>query len=387
MHPPIQLSYMNTFVSILCRMSTICVLSDSHMGYRHRMKLQRLKDYRRAFLEAIEKTEKQKPGLVIYLGDLFHHKRPDPISMKTAYNALKKIADKTPVILCIGNHEIEGNLGSSYSPLFPVIHDNIHVLTHENPHVEIRIEGEKIGLHGFQYMRDRKLVEEQLDIISRDVGGNDKEILCMHQAIERYLEPHEVSLKCLRSIAPRYDLILSGHVHKHQEIKEVSDVTPAYYAGSTERISFNEAENRNGFLVFKNNKFREPEFVEVESASMKKIRENLGKKSVEEVNNHIEKLLTDNKDSIKCLQVNLSVELEDEYFNLRQDWSNQFQEYTILDVNVIPDKLPELGDGFEKKAINEDLIKEYFKKTGMGKREKLQEVCVRLYQKYGEMKK
>jgi len=375
---------MNAFVSIICRMSTICVLSDSHLGYRHRMKLQRLKDYRKAFLEAVEKARKQKPGLVIYLGDLFHHKRPDPISMKTAYNALKKIADETPVVLCIGNHDIEGHLGSSYSPLFTILHDNIHVLTHENPHVELKIGGEKIGLHGFQYMRDRKQVEEQLEIISAEVGGNDKEILCMHQAIEGYLEPHEVSLKCLRSIAPRYDLILSGHVHKHQEIREISDVTPTYYAGSTERISFNEADNRNGFLVFRDHRFREPEFVEVESSPMKKIREDLGKKSVEEVNSYIEGLLTNNEGSIKCLQVNLSVELKGEYFNLRQDWSTQFQEYTILDVNVVPDRSLGLGDGFEKKAINEDLIKEYFKKTGMEGRKQLKEVCVKLYQEYGK---
>ncbi|MEA1925340.1 MAG: DNA repair exonuclease [Candidatus Altiarchaeota archaeon] len=365
-------------------MPTICVLSDSHLGYRHRMKLQRLKDYRKAFLEAVSEINKQKPDLVIHLGDLFHHKKPDPISMKTAYNALKKLADETPVVLCIGNHDIEGHLGSSYSPLFTILHENIHVLTHENPHVEIEIKNQKIGLHGFQYMRDRKQVEEQLEEITKNVGGNDAEILCIHQAIEGYLEPHEVSLKCLRSLAPKYDLILSGHVHKHQEIKEISDVTPAYYAGSTERISFNESDNRNGFLTFKNNRFREPEFVEVESAPMKKIREDLGEKSTEEVNSHIENLLTDNEGSVKCLQVNLSVELEGEYFNLRQDWSTQFHEYTILDVNVIPDKLLELQGDFEKKPVNENLIREYFTKTGMEGRKQLKEVCVRLYQEYGK---
>ena len=348
------------------------------------MKLQRLKDYRKAFLEAITEINKQKPDLVIHLGDLFHHKKPDPISMKTAYNELKKLADETPVVLCIGNHDIEGHLGSSYSPLFTLLHDNIHVLTHENPHAEIEIKDKKIGLHGFQYMRDRKQVEEQLETISEDVGENDTEILCIHQAIEGYLEPHEVSLKCLRHIAPRYEIILSGHVHRHQKIKEVSDVTPTYYVGSTERISFNEAENRNGFLVFRDNRFREPEFIEVESAPMKKIREKVGEKSAQEVNKHIEELLKENEDVIKCLQVNLSVELADEYFNLRQDWSTQFPNYTILDVNVMPDKLMELGGDFEKKPINEDLIREYFTKTGMEGRKQLKEVCVKLYQEYGK---
>jgi|GEM_PF-850504 len=365
-------------------MATICALSDTHLGYRHRMKLQRLKDYQRAFKKALTEINKQKPDLIIHLGDLFHYTRPDPISMKTAYNELKKLADKTPIILCIGNHDIEGHLGSSYSPLLTILHENIHVLTHENPHVEIEIKNQKIGINGFQYMRDRKQAEEQLEEITKNVGDNNTEILCIHQAIEGYLEPHEISLKCVRSIAPQYDLILSGHVHKHQEIKEVSDVTPAYYVGSTERISFNEAGNKNGFMVFKDTKFREPEFVGVESAPMKKIREDLGEKSAQEVNEYIEGLLNEYNGVINCLQINLSVELADEYFNLRQDWSTQFRDYTILDVNIMPDKLLEVGEGFEKKPINEDLIREYFTKTGMEKREKLQEVCVKLYQEYGK---
>ena len=94
------------------------------------------------------------------------------------------------------------------------------------------------------------------------------------------------------------------------------------------------------------------------------------------------KIIKKNNGKTDCLQINLDVELEGDYFNLRQDWNTQYSEYTILDVNVTPKTLWDMDGGFEKPAINEDLIEEYFTKTGMGKRENLKKTCLELYREH-----
>ncbi|MCG2782919.1 MAG: metallophosphoesterase [Candidatus Altiarchaeales archaeon] len=358
-------------------MTIICCISDSHLGYRHRMKKQRLLDYENSFLDATSKAMELNPSMLIFAGDLVHHPRPEPKSLHTLITKLIDIAEKTPVIVCIGNHEIEGHLGTAYTPIFSDLHKNIHVLSTDNPHITLNLDGKRVGIHGFQYLRSRKLAQEKLAEIS-GFEKNDYDILCLHQGIERYLSPFELSLKVLREAAGKFDLILSGHVHKHQEIKELMDVTPSYYVGSTERISFNEAENPTGFLALRN--FNEVEFIPVKSAIMDSVKGNLGSMKPGDVNKTIEDIIKDNRGRTECLQIRINVELEGDYFDLRHDWSQE-QGFKILDVSVIPSAEEEFKS-LEKIEISKDLVEEYFEKSGMHAREDLREICKELYEKY-----
>lgn len=365
--------------------TVICCISDCHLGYRHRMKQQRLRDYESSFKEALSRAMALEPEILIFGGDLVHHTRPEPKSMQIVLQNLMRIAESTNIVMCIGNHEIEGHLGTTYTPIFSDLHKNIHVLTTENPHTRLEIYGRSIGFHGFQYLRDRKLAEGTLKKISDEIpefSENDINILCIHQAIEHYLNPFEISLKALREVAPKFDLILSGHVHRHQEIREISDLTPAFYIGSTERISFNEWQNPNGFLVFRNLDFQNPEFIRINSANMKKISKDIGRKTPDETNLYIEELIKENL-SQKCLQIDLNAEIQGDYFDIRHDWENSFKEFTILDVNVIP-RIRENEIKIEKFKINSNVINEYFEKSGMKDRKELKELCIDLYKKYAE---
>ena len=49
-------------------MKLACV-SDCHMGYRHRFKTQRLRDYEAAFNDAVGKAMESEPDVVLFLGD------------------------------------------------------------------------------------------------------------------------------------------------------------------------------------------------------------------------------------------------------------------------------------------------------------------------------
>lgn len=362
----------------------ICCISDSHIGYRHKLKTQRLRDYAKAFLEAMDKAMNLHPRSLVLCGDILHHAKPDSYSMRLVVQRLKKAADLTPIVVCIGNHEIEGNLNTTYTPIYSDIHPNIHVLTTETPHVVLKIGGKNVGFHGFQFIRDRRLAEETLIEVSNNLGINDLNVLCLHQGVEKYLSPFDISIKALREVALKYNLIILGHVHKFQPIEEVWDLVPAYYAGSTEHMSFNEAGNPNGVLVFQNFNFRQPRYILVDSVPMKKIniKEPLTGKP-EELNAFISKVISENKDA-KLLQISLNVNTVGDYLEIRHDWEQQHPEYTVLDVNVTQNP-GEKAISLEKNTeLSENLIREYFEKTGMKEQTELMELCIQLYNKYGK---
>jgi len=362
-------------------MATIAVLSDSHLGFRHRQKVQRLKDYAKAFTHAVDAAMQLNPDVLAYGGDLFHQPRPDPTSMRAALKKLLWACERAQVVCSIGNHEILGHLGSTYQPILADLHRNLHVLSTDAPHLTVRAHGKNIGFHGFQYLRNRKKAEEWLGKVAGEVSGNDVNVLLLHQAVEGYLEPHEVSLRALREAAPKFNLMLFGHVHKQQKISEVFDACPAYYVGSTERISFNEAENKTGFLVFRDENFGAPEFVETPSAGMRRASIKLDKVKPQEVNARIEGLIKENS-AVPLLQVNVDADLDGDLLDVASDWAERFPDHTILDVNVFP---RESGGEvrLERLEVSADTLREYFDKTGRAGEKELQDTCVRLFEEYG----
>jgi DNA repair exonuclease SbcCD nuclease subunit len=340
-----------------------------------------LSDFRRTFDEAVEKALSLEPGVIVFGGDLLHHTRPDPVSMRAVLQGLLRAAEKTNVVVVIGNHEISGHLGTAYAPLYSDLHENIHVLSTETPHIQLKVKGKTIGFHGFQYLRNREISEKTLRGVLRDAGGSDLEVLCLHQAVEGYLAPHELSSSCLREVASKFDLILLGHAHKHQKVSEVFDICPTYYIGSTERVSFNEWENKTGFMVFEDFDFRKHMFIEVSSASMKRVSADLGAKNPGEINSFIEARLKENRGT-ELLQVEVKADILGDVLDIRQDWNEQYPDYTILDVNVTP-SMREGDVMLERLEVSSDTIKEFFEKKGLSNQSELLSECIKLFEEYG----
>jgi DNA repair exonuclease SbcCD nuclease subunit len=362
-------------------MTFLAALSDSHLGFRHRFKSERLSDYRASFIEAVDKALALNPAVLVLGGDMLHHPKPDPVSMRAVVQKLLQAAERTQVVCSIGNHEIAGHLGTAYQPIFSDLHKNIHVLSTENPRVELHLHGKKICFHGFQFLRSREAAEAEIAKISNEVGSADANILLLHQAVERYLSPFELSLKALRECAPKYNLILLGHVHKHQKIAEVFDVTPTYYIGSTERISFNEWENHTGFMAFDGVDFQNPKFVHVNSAQMRKVMIELDRSTPKEINEKINHTIQSNAGA-KLLSIEVSAEIAGDTLDVKTDWGGDYPNHTILEVNVTP-KSDERQITLERVELSADTIREYFAKTGIAGEEELLTECVRLFEEYG----
>jgi DNA repair exonuclease SbcCD nuclease subunit len=355
--------------------ASFAFIGDCHLGYRHRSKLQRLRDYAKAFEDAVDKALQLNPDAVVFLGDLVHHSKPDPVSLRTVLRKLISVAEMCPVVVCIGNHEIEGHLGTTYSQIYGDVHESIHVLSSENPHVKLNLRGRTYRFHGFEYTRSREMAEGNLRKVTSEVDA-DVNILCIHQAVEKYLSPHEISLAVLREVAPKYDLIVSGHVHKHQPIREVFDVTPAYYCGSTERISFNEAGNPSGFMFFEGD-LRNPKYVGVSSAPMAYVRKDFSGTPAE-LNRMVEETIKKNHAAL--LKVDITAVLEGDVMDVRRDWSALEDGRTILEVTVTP-KEGETAIQLERLVLSEELITEYFQKSGNTNKE-LEGLCIDLFRRH-----
>ncbi|VVB54234.1 DNA double-strand break repair protein Mre11 [uncultured archaeon] len=362
-------------------MPNLICISDSHLGFRHRLKTQRLKDYARCFTEAVEKGRLLDPGVFLFGGDLFHHVSPDPKSVAVVFKTLMTLADEYPVVVLVGNHEIAGHLGTSLSPVAGLLHENIHVLTTENPHAVIAVGGEKVGFHGFQFIRGRKTAEEALLKITQELPKADKHILAIHQAVEGYLSPFELSARALQEAASNYDLIVIGHVHKHQPIKEV-DSTPSYYIGSTERTSFSEHLNPAGFLAFDLSDLKKkPKHTPVSAASMRSIKMKLGRLKPDEINKKIDEAIEENN-NCSLLSIDAEADVDGDYMSVRRNWEETYPNFTILDVRITPPTKETTEFTFEQSEINEDTVRQYLKKTKLDADKELAELTIELYNKH-----
>ncbi|MBU0762900.1 MAG: metallophosphoesterase [Candidatus Altiarchaeota archaeon] len=359
-------------------MAKVAFIGDSHMGYRHRFKVERLSDFARSFEEAVEKALSESPDAVVFLGDIVHHPRPDPVSLRTVLRNLIMCAEKTNVVVLVGNHEIEGHLGTTYAPIYSDLHEKIHVLTSENPHVILDFSGRKYGFHGFEYTRSPDVVKQKMAEVSGGERG-DVNILCLHQGIEGYVSPFEVSAQVLRHSAPKFDLIVAGHIHKRQTIGEISDLTPAYYVGSTERTSFNESSNPTGFMVFDGEDFRNPRYVTVSSKSMEYVKKDFNG-TPEQLNRFLEAIIS--KSQADLLKVEVEASLDGDFLDVRRDFSQYEAGRTLLEVSVVPKSAGEKSIDLDRLILDEAVLTQYFEKTG-NKNEKLREICLELFRKYG----
>ena len=357
-------------------MGKIAFIADCHLGYRHRFKSKRLNDFANAYSDALTKALKEKPDAIVFLGDLFHHSRPDPVSMRLTIKSLLKAAEQTKIILTVGNHEIEGHLGTAYTPVYGDLSKNIFVLSTEKMFYDLNVDGVRIRLIGFEYGRNRDVCKRRL-VDAQNLADGDINILCIHQAIEGYLAPYELSINQMKKAGEKFDLIVSGHVHKHQLIEELKQECPAYYVGSTERVSFNESGNPTGFMVFDMADLGNPKFIHTISQNMKSIRLKF-KGTPNELNQFIEKTIFSNPEPI--LKIDVESDLDGDPLDVIRDWSLKFPKRIILDVNILP-KGGEQTIEYSKVKFDETLIEEYFEKNNISD-DRLRTLCIELFQNF-----
>ncbi|HLF06596.1 MAG TPA: exonuclease SbcCD subunit D [Thermoplasmata archaeon] len=214
--------------------------SDTHLGYGLGSRLsphgvnQREEDLTAAFRWAVERALETKPDLVIHSGDLIDDVRPGNRVIKVALDAIRRLSEAgQETVLISGNHDTPRlrETGSIFAlfdgmkhiyPVYKGACETVEVggaMVHCVPHSN-NIAGEALRIEPVQ---------------------GHLNIAVFHAGVESLLEfrNHEMGETIVPDSALRYDLdyVALGHYHRHMKVKE-----NAWYAGSTERLSFSEAD-------------------------------------------------------------------------------------------------------------------------------------------------
>jgi DNA repair exonuclease SbcCD nuclease subunit len=240
-------------------------LSDTHLGFDYPLRPRvaishRGEDFFRNFITILNYALDVRADLVVHGGDLFFRSRVPGAIIDRAYQILIRfVRSGIPLFIIPGNHE----RSALPQPLL-IRHPGLFVFNRPRTY-SIRCAQTAIALSGFPYVRTaiRKNFTQILKSTGWKTTGNGLRILCLHQLIEgATVGPKGYRFSIGSDVIRRAELpvdahiILAGHIHRRQEsaihFKGRPDPLSVLYAGSTERTSFAEKDERKGFyhLIF-----------------------------------------------------------------------------------------------------------------------------------------
>jgi len=229
-------------------------LADTHLGYSAYRKVteegvnQREIDVYDAFSQCINYAVKTKPDLVLHAGDLFDSVRPTNRAITVALQQILRLSkENIPFIVISGNHETPklketGNIFTIFEHLDHVypIHNNRYET------VSLKNKDETLMVHAIPQCQNPKEFEINLKKITRDKKA-DFNVLMAHGAVAgikefKMNEFNELFIP-VKNLQEDFDYIALGHYHMYTKLQE-----NAFYAGSTEHLSFTEADSQKGYL-------------------------------------------------------------------------------------------------------------------------------------------
>ena len=231
-------------------MKRIFHLADTHIGYSAYRKIdettglnQREVDTYEAFKQFVDYALKEKPDAILHAGDLFDSVRPTNRAISFVLSQILRLSNAgIPFVVISGNHETPRlkETGSVLS-LFEHI-PNVH-LVYENKYELVEIDDMKI--HAIPHCDDIEGEKRKIRLNKDNSGFN---IALLHASVLGAGLPAFMMYDFNEQMVniddlTNFDYIALGHFHRCTKVRE-----DAYYAGSTERFSFNEVNDDKGFL-------------------------------------------------------------------------------------------------------------------------------------------
>ncbi len=229
-------------------------LADTHLGYSAYRKItedgvnQREMDVYDAFTQCIDYAVNTKPDLVLHAGDLFDSVRPTNRAITIAMQQILRLSkENIPFIVISGNHETPklketGNILTIFEHL-----ENVYPI-HNNRYetVSLKNKQEKIMIHAIPQCPSPTEFEANIKKITIDKKA-DFNVLMAHGAVAgikefKMNEFNELFIP-VKSLQDDFDYIALGHYHTYTKLQE-----NALYAGSTEHLTFTEANDQKGFI-------------------------------------------------------------------------------------------------------------------------------------------
>ncbi len=229
----------------------IAAIGDAHLGRTATTATnpdgvnQREFDFEVSFEAAIDAMLASKPDLLMWLGDVFDHPRPNYRSFRVVMRALSKIrAHGIGLVAISGNHDTPRlpGTGNPYAVLHDAFPEFYFAYRLEYEHVDLP----GIRVHQVPQARTAEHAIEGLHAADKNRSLDRVNLLITHplvQSVERrYADMNEIEIadEELKS-----DLVLLGHYHVHTTVKD-----RVWYAGSTDSFTFaDDPHRKKGFVT------------------------------------------------------------------------------------------------------------------------------------------
>lgn len=229
----------------------IAHISDTHLGYTAYSKVdeetglnRREVDVFNAFRHVIDEILKIRPDLVLHSGDLFDSVRPTNRAISFAIEQMLRVTEQgIPIVIIAGNHSTP-RLQETGSVFRIFEHIKGIVPIYKGSYEKIRIGD--VAIHAIPHC-EYDLMRRNIEKVELDKGAKYN-IMMMHVGVIglgvfRMDEFNETVIQS-SYLKKEFDYIALGHYHGFCEV-----INNAFYAGSTERLSFAEVNQRKGFIV------------------------------------------------------------------------------------------------------------------------------------------
>jgi DNA repair exonuclease SbcCD nuclease subunit len=248
------------------------------LGYAQYGLEARREDFDRAFQEIVDETIELKPDFMIIAGDLFHQARPSNITLENAIRNFKRLRDAgIPVLTVDGSHDAAPNAITG-TILYPL--DSAGLIYHLPRHDgACWRKPDCCYIYGVPNFRTRRKTEEELPaFMEQNPPAPDTAVsnICVfHMAVDLPgVKPPYMEAEAPPELLPDgFDYYAAGHIHETGTCRFKTGLLA--YSGSTETVSYDEAEHKKGFFHVKVNAKGEfqPEFIELRSPRKFKVIE------------------------------------------------------------------------------------------------------------------
>ena len=258
--------------------------SDIHIGMENYGRLdpatgvnRRVLDFLHRFDEVIDYGIDHEADLVVFAGDAFKTRSPNPTYQRAFARRVKRLADGgVPVVLLVGNHDLPAMAQRATSvdifrtldvPNVTVGHvEDIHLIETRRGPVQVATvpypvrqrllaREEYRGLSLEELDRQlQSIVADNIRALAAQLAPDIPAVLTAHLSVSGATYGSERSVMLGRDVVtlksiladPVWDYVALGHIHKHQCLSGTTS-PPIVYAGSLERIDFGEEKQPKGF--------------------------------------------------------------------------------------------------------------------------------------------
>jgi exonuclease SbcD len=260
--------------------------ADLHIGMENYGRLDprtgvsgRVLDFLQRFDELIDYGLERDADLVIFAGDAFKTRDPNPTYQRAFALRVKRLADAgVPVVLLVGNHDLPAMVQKASSiDIFHTLSvtnvivgrvEAVHRIDTKRGPVQVATAPYPVRsrlLHREEFrgasMSDldkalQKVVTDNVEALKAELDPEIPAVLTGHFSVSGAVWGSERSVMLGRDVVvPKsaladaaFDYVALGHIHKHQNLTEgEAGVPPVVYAGSLERIDFGEEGDPKGF--------------------------------------------------------------------------------------------------------------------------------------------